>query len=123
MIHSPADSTHPNFSQDMHDCIHHCQDCHDVCLETLQHCLERGGKYSEAGTIRALMDCAQMCSLSSDFMVRGSKLHRDTCGLCAKACEICGAACAALSDDAMMQRCVDICAKCAKSCRQMSAMN
>ena len=69
----------------MHECIENCSDCHDVCTETLVHCLGLGGEHAALEHVRALMDCAQACDTSRDFMLRGSELHHAYCGACAQA--------------------------------------
>ena len=61
--------------QDMQHCIQECTDCHQVCLRTIQHCLGMGGKHAEQQHIRLMADCAQICAVSADFMLRGSPLH------------------------------------------------
>lgn len=120
--HHEADTIHTGIKQAMHDCIHNCTDCHDVCLQTIQHCLHRGGTHAEAMHISTMMDCAELCHLCADFMLRGSALHSETCGVCARACEACAKSCALFHDDPVMQRCIDTCNACVESCKQMSAM-
>jgi hypothetical protein len=102
------------------DCITHCVECHHVCLETVTHCLSKGGRHAEAVHIRMLLDCAQICSTSADFMIRGSELHHWTCGVCAEVCDQCADDCERMNDDAQMQRCIDLCRRCAQSCREMA---
>jgi hypothetical protein len=41
------------------------------------------------------------------------------CESCAKACDICGAACEKFPDDEHMKRCAQECRECAKACREM----
>jgi hypothetical protein len=109
-------------SQHMRGCIEHCSNCHNICLETAMHCLQMGGKHAEAGHIRALLDCAQICATSADFMLRGSEMHARICGVCAEACERCAEACERIADgDELMLRCAELCRRCAESCRQMAA--
>jgi hypothetical protein len=106
-------------SAEMRECIDACQSCHDVCLETIQQCLQMGGKHAAADHIRTLMDCAQICETSADFMVRGSDLHAHTCAACAAVCEACAVSCERLGG-AEMKRCAEECRRCADSCRAMS---
>ena len=56
----------------MQECIASCLDCHSVCLETISHCLSKGGDHAECNHIRVLQDCAQVCITSADFMLRNS---------------------------------------------------
>src|SRR5262245_31958393 len=61
----------------MQDCIADCLDCHSVCLATIAHCLKKGGDHAAPEHIRLLQDCAQICIVSADFMLRGSPMHRN----------------------------------------------
>ena len=104
---------------DMRDCIDACQSCHEVCIETIQHCLKMGGKHAAPEHIRTLMDCVQICETSADFMLRGSAHHAHTCAACAAVCEACAVSCEQLGG-AEMKRCADECRRCAQECREMS---
>ena len=105
----------------MHDCIERCSDCHDICMATVQHCLSRGGEHAAPEHIRTLLDCAQACDASRDFMLRGSVLHARACGVCAEACERCAESCEAVdADDEQMRRCAEECRRCAESCHEMA---
>lgn len=106
---------------EMKRCIENCDECHRVCVETVQHCLQKGGHHAEASHIRLLLDCAQICQTSEDFMLRGSDLHPLTCGACAEVCARCAEDCERMADDEMMRRCAEVCRRCAESCRQMAA--
>lgn len=107
--------------QEMLQCIQNCSDCHRICLETVTYCLQQGGHYAEATHIRTLLDCAEICQTSANFMIRGSEFHPQTCGVCAEVCERCAESCAQMGNDTQMQACADMCRRCAASCRQMAA--
>ncbi len=107
-------------SAEMERCIEECQRCHHICLETITHCLQMGGKHAEAVHIATLLDCAQICQTSADFMLRGSHLHTRTCGVCAEICERCAQDCERVGDDETMRRCVEACRRCAEACRRMA---
>lgn len=47
-----------HITDEMHQCIDNCSGCHDVCTETLVHCLGMGGEHAAAEHIKALLDCA-----------------------------------------------------------------
>jgi hypothetical protein len=104
----------------MQDCIKDCLDCHAVCLATIAHCLRRGGEHAVPDHIQLLQDCAQICSVSADFMLRASPLHQMTCRICAGICEMCADGCTRLADDEAMVLCVEACRRCAKSCGEMA---
>jgi hypothetical protein len=104
----------------MRECIQNCTECHNVCVETIDHCLRLGGPHAAAGHIRLLLDCAQICATSADFMLRGSDFHPPVCGVCAEVCDRCAESCEQFGDDAQMRRCAGLCRRCAESCRHMA---
>ena len=108
--------------QAMQDCITECLSCHSVCLQTVAHCLQMGGRHAEAAHIGLLLDCAEICQTSANFMLRGSPLHARTCAVCAEVCERCAEDCDRFGDDARMKACAESCRRCAASCRQMAGM-
>jgi len=109
-------------SREMQDCIQACQECHSVCLTTAQHCLQMGGRHAAPQHITLLLDCAQICQTSADFMLRGSELHGRTCGVCAEVCERCAQDCERLDPNGQqMQMCAQVCRQCADSCRRMAS--
>ena len=107
-------------SANMQDCINECLSCHSVCLETVAYCLEQGGKHAAADHVRLLLDCAEICQTSANFMLRGSGLHTRTCAACAEVCEQCAASCERMAGDAQMTVCAEACRRCAESCRRMA---
>lgn len=107
--------------QELQQCIDNCQQCHEICTRTISYCLQQGGQHSEPAHIRLMLDCAQICATGADFMIRGSDLHRLTCGACAEVCDRCAEDCAKLADgDETMRRCADACRRCAESCNRMA---
>lgn len=110
-------------TREMEDCIEACTECHSVCLATVRHCLERGGEHAEPRHITLLLDCAEICATSANFMLRASEHHGRTCGTCAELCRACAEDCERLGrDDEVMQRCAEICRRCAESCDRMAQM-
>jgi hypothetical protein len=107
-------------SAEMRNCIQNCQRCHSVCLETVMHCLRMGGEHAKPGHIRLLLDCAEICETSANFMLRTSDLHHLTCGVCAEVCTRCAEDCERFVDDIMMQACAQACRHCAESCQEMA---
>ena len=103
-------------------CIQVCSDCHKACLQTIPYCLQAGGRHAEPNHVRLMMDCAEICQTSANFMLRGSDLHVHTCAACAEVCERCARDCAAMSEnDTRMAACAEMCRRCAASCRAMAA--
>jgi hypothetical protein len=108
-------------SEDMRLCTQNCLECYAICVQTLQYCLQKGGKYAEASHIRLLEDCAAICQTSAGFMLRGSPLHVLTCGACAEVCLRCAESCERIADDTQLRACADLCRRCADSCKRLTS--
>ena len=104
-------------------CIDNCTECHQACVRTIAHCLQKGGTYADPKHIQLLQDCTRICEVSSSFMIRQSAFHGLTCEVCAKICIACAESCDAFDSDDVMKKCAEICRKCAKSCEEMSAQH
>ncbi|MDQ3813125.1 MAG: four-helix bundle copper-binding protein [Armatimonadota bacterium] len=113
----------PEMSQEIQQCLQNCLDCHRLCLETAMHCLPGSGllrgEQAEAGHIRLLLDCAEICQTSANFLLRGSDLHTLTCAVCAEICDLCAVECERV-EDAAMQACAETCRRCAATCAAMA---
>ena len=108
-------------NHEMEECIENCNECHRICLETMEYCLLKGGKHADAARIGLLGDCAQICQTSADFMIRGSRLHQQICAACAQVCQRCADDCASLgAEDEQMQECAEQCVICEESCAEMA---
>lgn len=112
----------PHQSAEMQQCIDACSSCHETCLDTSNYCLTKGGKHAAVDHITLLLDCAQICATSADFMLRDSRLHRDICRSCATVCRACAQSCRKMADDAQMARCAEECDACAQSCDEMAGI-
>ena len=92
-----------------------------MCSHLVDYCLKKGTSYADAEHIKKLLDCAGVCNLSTDFMIRHSEFHNSTCEVCAEVCIACASSCETFGkDDPMMQACVGTCRKCAASCTEMA---
>ena len=106
---------------EMKQCIENCQSCAEICLETLTHCLKKGGEHVKQQHIALLQVCADICQTSARAMLLNSQYHTVICGACAKICEACAEECGSFENDRMMKECADVCKRCAESCREMTA--
>jgi hypothetical protein len=105
-------------SQEMQQCIRNCLDCYETCKhESMNHCLEAGGKHVEPTHFRLMSACAEICRTAADVMLTGAELHTRVCAACAEICEACAKNCEDMGD---MDRCVAACRRCAESCRRMA---
>ncbi len=100
-------------SPEMDECITGCLACHAICLQTVEHCLEKGGAHAAHGHIRLLLDCAELCEASAHVMIRQSPFQGRICALCAEACRACEEACRRMGDAADL-RCAESCRRCAE---------
>ncbi|MEO7985569.1 MAG: four-helix bundle copper-binding protein [Gemmatimonadales bacterium] len=107
---------------DLEECIENCTNCHRICLETAAvHFRGEAPRDIPEALVRLLIDCAEICRTSADFMIRGSELHPHTCRACSAICERCADECDRMGDDPRMAACVEICRRCAQTCGQMAA--
>ena len=116
-ISSDDEQTH----DEMQECIEECLNCHAVCTMTAQYCMTEGGEHADVNMIGVLLDCAEICQVSANFMLRGSPHHVVTCAACAELCRACEEACRSISGDERLVHCAEICAACAESCEQMAS--
>lgn len=118
----PHEAHEMGMSSEMRQCIDDCLSCASVCTETLRHCLMMGGKHTEAQHVTIMLDCAEICQTSANFMLRQSAAHVETCGTCAAVCRACEESCRQIGGEVML-RCADECAKCAESCERMAGLS
>ncbi len=110
------DQVNPEIQQ----CIHDCLNCHNICLNTMAYCLQKGGKHAESTLISLMLDCAEICQTSANFMLRSSDLYAHICAICAVVSDRCAQECEKMGDDPPIRTCAQMCRHCAKSCRQMA---
>jgi hypothetical protein len=104
----------------LEQCVRECSACHELCVDTVRFCLEQGGPHASPEHIRLLLDCAEICQTSANFMLRSSDLHAHTCAVCAEVCMRCAESCERFEGDARMTQCAQVCRSCAESCQQMA---
>jgi hypothetical protein len=112
------DHTHDHDAMD--ECLEACLQCHVVCTMTAQYCLAEAGVHSDVNQIGILLDCAQICQTSADFMTRGSPYHTVTCAACAEICRACAESCRSFEGDEHMTHCAETCERCAEHCEAMA---
>jgi hypothetical protein len=109
-----------SISGEMQQCLDNCLACHRLCTETAAHVLHGGHPHSEAKHLVALLDCAQICMVHADFMLRRSPHHTHLSKECAEICSACATLCEEHADpDGKMAACAKACRACAESCSKM----
>jgi hypothetical protein len=107
----------------MEQCIENCTNCHRICLETAaRHFREERPPQLDEALVRLLLDCAEICRTSADFMIRGSELHPHICRACAAVCARCADECDRDDEDPYLAACSEICRRCALSCAEMGGV-
>ncbi len=112
-------STEMAATDEVKACIKDSLECFQNCTKTSRQCISRGGKYVETKTIKLLMDCAKICNVNADFMLRDSTYYPQICGLAADICDECSDNCDRF-DEPFMRECAGICRRCSESCREMA---
>ncbi|PWF48447.1 four-helix bundle copper-binding protein [Massilia glaciei] len=113
--------THHSPTPEMQSCIDACTECHTVCFQTaMTHCLEMGGRHVEPEHFRLMINCAELCQTSANFMLSNSPVHAAVCAACAQVCDACAANCDRIGD---MEKCAATCHRCAHTCAAMAAMS
>lgn len=103
--------THHTLSPEIQRCIEVCKQGHDIFLQTvLTHCLQVGGKHVEEAHFRLMINCAEICQTSANFMLRNSLVHEAVCVACAEVCDACTESCECIGD---MDDCAQRCRRCA----------
>src|SRR5678809_1313370 len=62
------DHEHDEGHDELQHCIEECLNCHAVCTMTVQYCLAEGGEHADQVHIGVLLDCAELCQVSANFM-------------------------------------------------------
>lgn len=101
-------------------CIQACRDCNETCLETMTHCLNKGGEHAETSHMKVLRDCGDSCCSTVEHMLRSSQFSSEYCDLCARICDECATSCDQFKDDQRMSSCSESCRGCGDVCREMT---
>lgn len=97
-------------------CIEACLACATQCERCETACLnENKDKDREDCFELDRKDCAQLCALAAEMMTRGSQHVQEICALCAKACR------ERASHMEHCKWCADASIRCAQECEKMSA--
>src|SRR5262245_52429304 len=102
-------------------CAKACADCMRECEACKHHCgqLVASGQKEHLTTVRTCSDCAEFCAAAARIVSHRGPMANLICESCAKACDVCGAACERFPNDKHMQACAKECRECAQACREM----
>ena len=107
-------------SNQIDQCLDNCQDAYRKCSETIIHCMQMGGQHVNETHLRRLLDCAEICRTTADFLIRSDRYHT-VCGVCAEFCLACAESCEQFENNDLMKACAEACRRCAESCQMMVA--
>ena len=111
-------------SREMEEAIPDCLECHRICVRTFAHLLtlEADAELADPEQLNLLLDCADMCRMCADYLLRISEFHVRAADLCCDICRRCEQLCELPSgEDPIVLECVSICARCANSCKRVHA--
>lgn len=119
-MHNTANKEGTHHSKaDMESCIKLCHECHAMCNQTIAQCLRLGGNHAAPDHIKLFIDCAQMCTITADYLTRELIIHDRVCKVCADVCRLCAESCEKVAGDNLVKQCADLCRRCAESCASM----
>lgn len=90
-------------------CVISCQHTYAACLSSLT-------RYLQPEHTRLLLDCAESCHISANFLLRESPTAGDFCTVAARLCERCADECERVIG---LEECAEVCRNCAELCRLM----
>lgn len=97
------------------DCIASCRACQDSCTRMAS--LLPGKLVFHTDHFHLMLDCAQMCGATADFLIRDSAWHGAVCDMCARICKASAQSCEHSGD---MEECAQNCLTCAALCLQVA---
>jgi len=95
----------------------HLNACHDTCMNAVMYSLHQGGDFAKVDHIRSLLDCAQFCTVATDFYIRDSETAGEILNLCAEICDESADSCELFFEDQAMKDCAEVCRNCSKICQ------
>lgn len=105
---------------DMANLLAHLEQCYEMTLNSLMHCLDEGGDFVKKEHIKILMDCSAISNSTINFLIRDSEYSGDMLSICAFICEDCAESCREFFNDEDMKECAQVCDNCAEACRNMT---
>jgi formylglycine-generating enzyme required for sulfatase activity len=108
-----------SMTSELQHCIDACRRCADMCIEATIHCL---GRWADEEHVRPLMDCADVCTTSGNFLRRMSRMSWRLCDVCGEICEQCADLCDRYPKDEIMARCARACRDCSNACQEMAKL-
>jgi hypothetical protein len=108
------------YSSEIEDAVAKLLHCHRTCLGmAMTHCVEMGGEHARPQHLRLMLDCAQVCATTADFLLRKSQFHTQVAALCADICDTCAADCGQVGQ---MEESEAACRACAQACRVVARL-
>lgn len=101
-------------------CARDCLACYQACVRCLSHCMSHGGDHAEKKHLSILIECAEICQLTSKVLMLGNHEALEFCRTCSMICRACAKACRSLGDDSELEGCAFHCLGCADSCDSVS---
>jgi hypothetical protein len=106
-----------SLSKETNELLATLAECRESCTIGLMHSLNEDGDFTAKDHIVWLLDCAEICNVTTNFLLRDSEYSGDIINICSYICEDCAESCESFFEDANMKNCGEICRKCADKCR------
>lgn len=110
-----------NLADKYQACIDKCNSCTQTCYECYKACLNEPDVNARKNCIGMLIECAQMCQMSTSLMSMDGQFIKEHCTLCATICDKCAAECDMFQND-HCTKCATECYACAEECKKMTSM-
>lgn len=107
------------FNHKQHKCISACKECAAACLRSAIACMQENDSDAMLNCIADDLDCAEMCILTIQAMLRGGKNLNAYYRMCADICQNMSLE-SADRELELCQFCADMRARCADACREVS---
>lgn len=95
--------------------------CSAECSHCATACLEEQDVNMLIRCIKLDMDCAEICSLASSYVARGSAYTQQILHECAEICEACAEECEKHAHMEHCRSCAEACRHCAEVCSGVAA--
>jgi hypothetical protein len=95
------------------------EDCVEACNSCIVKDLKEHDVMMMVRCIQLDQDCAEICTLTIQYLSRGSEFAHPMTNQCVTICDTCAAECEKHTDMPHCLECAKICRKCADECRKL----
>ncbi|WP_235867365.1 four-helix bundle copper-binding protein [Priestia abyssalis] len=119
IVHHPMAVYQNTYRFPQYQTLQMVQNCEATCEYTRNEILKMEDIQSRQKQLKLLSDCANICTLTAQYVASQSQFAKSLASLCAQVCEACGNHCLNHSDK-VSEACGQICLNCAHECREFA---